>query len=152
MAHGLTQQADVPHSSSSLTHTPKLTYMKTTVIFLGSQQRYVMPFMCSNINICLDLAARVEILLGKLLFWGFSICHPCRLNWKCDKVMKRNILNVLENLLHPSSFFPNTAKGTFKDTAISTICQKRFCRFESGNCITTADRIYLILACRSAFF
>lgn len=46
--------------------------------------------MSYNINICFDLLGRVEILLGKLLHYGFSIRHPCRQDWKYDKL--RNIL------------------------------------------------------------
>lgn len=84
---------------SFFSHTHKhtltqLTYMKATVIVLGSQlgNHNDMPFTSYNINICFDLVGRVEILLGKLLHYGFSIRHPCRQAWKYDKLTERNIL------------------------------------------------------------
>ncbi len=107
-----------------------------------------MAFMSYNINICFDSDGRVEILLGKLLHYGFSIRHPCRQDWKCDKLTEKHF-NAMENLLH--LFFACTAKSTFEDTAISTLCHKGFCT-ESGQCITGADVTFLTLVCGTAFF
>lgn len=91
--------------SHSRTHT-QLTYMKAIVRVLGSQQgnHNLTPFTSYNINICFDLVGRVEILLGKLLHYGFSIRHPRRQNWKCDKLTERDILMLWKT--YASLFLP----------------------------------------------
>ena len=76
--------------------------------------------MSYNINICLVFVGWVEFPLGKLLHYGFSIHHPSRQSWKCD----REISNVMVKLLH--LFFAYTAKGIFKDMAILHSVRKDF--------------------------
>lgn len=79
----------------------ELTYVTNTLILLGSLQvaHNAMQFMYYSINVSCALVGRVEILLGKLPHYGFSIHHLRRQKWKWETLWEKHFKVTVTHLL-----------------------------------------------------